>query len=304
MPCTVTTHRDTLRRLTAAQKRDLTVRSDRRGLMQLGVHLAAIALCLWGNVTAEGPVRWAAILGQGIGMVFLFTAMHECSHGTAFRSRWLNRLVGVVAGMVLLIGPKWFFHFHQDHHKFTQDPDRDPELGTPKPSGPGGYLWYLSGIPFWLANIRVLLGNAGGRRRDSYVPEVMRRAVAQEARRMLAGYLVMLPLLAVGGLLVPYVLLPLAAGAPFLRAYPPGQDAGCAEAEGNMLLNTRTLLTTAPVRFLAWNMPYHAEHHSFPAVPFHALPRLHQVMKDDIRHLEPGYVSFHRRFVRMISGRV
>ena len=304
MPCAVTTHRDTLRRLTAAQKRDLTVRSDRRGLMQLGVHLAAIALCLWGNVTAEGPVRWAAILGQGIGMVFLFTAMHECSHGTAFRSRWLNRLVGVVAGMVLLIGPRWFFHFHQDHHKFTQDPDRDPELGTPKPSGPGGYLWYLSGIPFWLANIRVLLGNAGGRRRDSYVPEVMRRAVAQEARRMLAGYLVMLPLLAVGGLLVPYVLLPLAAGAPFLRAYLLAEHAGCAEAEGNMLLNTRTLLTTAPVRFLAWNMPYHAEHHSFPAVPFHALPRLHQVMKDDIRHLEPGYVSFHRRFVRMISGRV
>ena len=206
--------------------------------------------------------------------------------------------------MVLLIGPRWFFHFHQDHHKFTQDPDRDPELGTPKPSGPGGYLWYLSGIPFWLANIRVLLGNAGGRRRDSYVPEVMRRAVAQEARRMLAGYLVMLPLLAAGGLLVPYVLLPLAAGAPFLRAYLLAEHAGCAEAEGNMLLNTRTLLTTAPVRFLAWNMPYHAEHHSFPAVPFHALPRLHQVMKDDIRHLEPGYVSFHRRFVRMISGRV
>ena len=304
MPCAVTTHRDTLRRLTAAQKRDLTVRSDRRGLMQLGAHLAAIALCLWGNVMAEGPVRWAAILGQGIGMVFLFTAMHECSHGTAFRSRWLNRLVGVVAGMVLLIGPKWFFHFHQDHHKFTQDPDRDPELGTPKPSGPGGYLWYLSGIPFWLANIRVLLGNAGGRRRDSYVPEIKRAAVRREARRMLAGYLVMLPLLAVGGLLVPYVLLPLAAGAPFLRAYLLAEHAGCAEAEGNMLLNTRTLLTTAPVRFLAWNMPYHAEHHSFPAVPFHALPRLHQVMKNDIRHLESGYVSFHRRFVRMISGRV
>ena len=263
MPCTVTTHRDTLRRLTAAQKHDLTVRSDRHGLMQLGAHLAATTLCLWGNVTAEGLVRWAAILGQGIGMVFLLTAMHESSHGTAFRSRWLNRLVGVVAGMMLLIGPKWFFHFHQDHHKFTQDPDRDPELDTPKPSGPGGYLWHLSGIPFWLANIRVLLGNAGGRRRDSYVPEVMRRAVAQEARRMLAGYLVMLPLLAAGGLLVPYVLLPLAAGAPFLRAYLLAEHAGCVEAEGNMLLNTRTLLTTAPVRFLAWNMPYHDEHHCF-----------------------------------------
>ena len=59
---------------------------------------------------------------------------------------------------------------------------------------------------------------------------------------------------------------------------------------------------TAPVRFIAWNMPYHTEHHSFPAVPFHALPRLHRVMKDDIRHLESGYIGFHRRFVRKLSG--
>jgi len=64
-----------------------------------------------------------------------------------------------------------------------------------------------------------------------------------------------------------------------------------------MLANTRTLLTLAPVRWLAWNMPFHAEHHSFPAVPFHALPRLHQLMRDRLRHLDPGYIAFHRDFV-------
>ncbi len=95
---------------------------------------------------------------------------------------------------------------------------------------------------------------------------------------------------------------PLVIGAPFLRAYLLAEHAGCDEGDGNMLANTRTLLTTAPVRFIAWNMPYHTEHHSFPAVPFHALPRLHRVMKDDIRHLESGYIGFHRRFVRKLSG--
>ena len=34
-------------------------------------------------------------------------------------------------------------------------------------------------------------------------------------------------------------------------------------------------------RFLYWNMNYHVEHHMFPLVPFHALPLLHQAVKDD-----------------------
>lgn len=297
------THRDMLRRLSATQKRDLMARSDGRGLVQLGGHLAVIGLCLWGNVAADGTLRWAAMIGQGVGMVFLFTAMHECSHATAFRSRWLNRAVGLLGGLVLVMGPKWFFYFHQDHHKFTQDAARDPELGTPKPSSIGGYLWYLSGIPFWMGNIRVLFGNAVGRRRDAYVPAVKRDAVFGEARIILAVHVLLLALLAVNGWLVPFVLLPLLTGAPFLRAYLLAEHAGCAEGDDNMLANTRTLLTAAPVRFLAWNMPYHAEHHSFPAVPFHALPRLHQVMKDEIRHLDSGYVRFHRWFARRILGR-
>lgn len=44
-----------------------------------------------------------------------------------------------------------------------------------------------------------------------------------------------------------------------------------------MFLNTRTTLTTRVVRFLAWNMPYHAEHHAMPSVPFHKLPVLHDM---------------------------
>ena len=304
MSSDIVTHRDMLRRLSADEKRALTERSDRRGLVQLAGHLSLIALCLWGNVVGEGAVRWTAMLGQGIGMVFLFTAMHECSHSTAFRSQRLNRAVGMLAGMTLLIGPKWFFYFHQDHHKFTQDPDRDPELDTPKPSGIGGYLSYLSGIPFWAGNIRVILGNAAGRRSDPYVPETMQRVVRHEARLMMLFYLMVVPALAYAGWLIPYLLVPLVIGAPFLRAYLLAEHAGCDECEGNMLANTRTLLTAAPVRFIAWNMPYHTEHHSFPAVPFHALPRLHRVMKDDIRHLETGYIGFHRRFARELSRKL
>ena len=295
-----TTHRDVLRRLSTEEKRALMARSDTCGLIHLGGHLGLIGLCLWGNVAGEGALRWLAMAGQGIAMVFLFTAMHECSHATAFRSRWLNRAVGSVAGMVLLIAPTWFFYFHQDHHKFTQDPDRDPELASPKPRGVGGYLLYLSGIPFWTGNLRVLFGNAAGRQ-DGYVPAAMRGAVVREARVMLVLWAMAVLALAASGWLVPGLLLPLLIGQPFLRAYLLAEHAGCAEGDDNMLANSRTLLTTPPVRFLAWNMPFHAEHHSFPAVPFHALPRLHRVMRGQIMHLDQGYASFHRQFLGRLS---
>jgi fatty acid desaturase len=35
-------------------------------------------------------------------------------------------------------------------------------------------------------------------------------------------------------------------------------------------------------RYLYWNMNYHVEHHMFPMVPYHALPRLHALIKDDL----------------------
>jgi MocE subfamily Rieske [2Fe-2S] domain protein len=35
-------------------------------------------------------------------------------------------------------------------------------------------------------------------------------------------------------------------------------------------------------RFLYWNMNYHVEHHMFPLVPYHNLPRLHELVKADM----------------------
>jgi len=57
-------------------------------------------------------------------------------------------------------------------------------------------------------------------------------------------------------------------------------------------------LTGFPIRFLMWNMPYHAEHHLCPAVPFHQLPALHRLLQEKLAHVaaelpggEPGRPS-------------
>ena len=41
----------------------------------------------------------------------------------------------------------------------------------------------------------------------------------------------------------------------------------------------RTVYMNPVLRFLYWNMNYHIEHHMFPMVPYHALPKLHEEMK-------------------------
>ena len=56
-----------------------------------------------------------------------------------------------------------------------------------------------------------------------------------------------------------------------------------------MLQNTRTTFTNAAVRFIAWNMPYHVEHHVYPAVPFHKLTMFHAMVRGDLTVTANGY---------------
>ena len=81
------------------------------------------------------------------------------------------------------------------------------------------------------------------------------------------------------------------------------EHTGCEEAP-DIMRNTRTTLTVAPLRWIGWQMPFHVEHHLFPNVPFHALPKLHQRMGDRIEHLETdGYVRGHLKILSALAHR-
>jgi fatty acid desaturase len=66
----------------------------------------------------------------------------------------------------------------------------------------------------------------------------------------------------------------------------------------DLLRNTRTVMSIAPVRWLAWNMAYHAEHHAVPGVPFHALPSLHRVLGPHLEDVQPGYIATQQQLIR------
>ncbi|MCB9957384.1 MAG: fatty acid desaturase [Rhodospirillaceae bacterium] len=275
----------------------LTVRSDAAGAAQTLGHAAA--LLLTGTAVVLAPTWWLALpamLVHGVVLVALFAPLHETMHRTVFRQRWANLALAQVAGFVLLIPPVWFRHFHLAHHRHTQDPANDPELVRPKPSTRAGYLVHLSGLPTWrllgLTLWRLGRDDTAGM---AYVPDHARAGIVANARRQLAAYAVVAVAALAAHSWLPLTLWlgPLVLGQPFLRAYLMAEHTGC-ELVPDLTRNTRTTLTGGLLRRLAWNMPYHAEHHLYPAVPFHRLPELHGIVGASLHHVAPSYRAAHR----------
>ena len=301
---------DALVRFTAHQlpREDLhalMARSDGRALLRAGWHLGVLATTgamLWRLRAAAWVVP--LLVAHGYVLAFVFCALHETAHRTAFRSRWLNAAVGTVSGFLTFWPYRNYRVYHWEHHRYTQDPERDPELFFAKPASWPAYLFMLTGVPNAVRRWGDLLRLAGGRADRPWMAPTERRPLIVEARAYLAAYVAVAVVSALAG--SPLVLLvwiaPWIAGQAFLRPYLLAEHTGCAITR-DCLENTRTTLTLPLVRLFAWNMPYHAEHHAYPAVPFHALPRLHERVRERIDHLEPGYVVATRKVNRHLFGR-
>ncbi len=285
-----------------ATLRSISRPSDARGLLQLAAHLAVLTATA-AAVLAARETAWLppAVVLHGVVLTFLFAPLHECIHRTAFRSRWLNDTVAEAAGFLLVLPPRWFRAFHMAHHRYTQDPDRDPELARPPVAGIAAYLWRLSGLPFWQDAIVGLVRRAAGHADDPFLNAQSRPDSIREARIYLAAY-VGLAAISFGtswDLLLWLWVLPALFGQPALRWFLMAEHTGCPKV-ADMRHNTRTTLTRAPLRFLCWNMCWHAEHHIAPAVPFFALPLLHRSIRAQLSVVQPGYFGFHTGLIRRL----
>jgi fatty acid desaturase len=278
-----------------AALKPLAQRSDRAGFMRLAGHAATLAATGAVVLLASGQplLLVPAMALHGAALMFLFAPLHETIHRTAFKSRRLNDGVAFVCGLFLLLPPDYFRAFHFAHHRWTQDPARDPELaGGGRPATRATFILYLSGVPYWSWQARILVRHAWGRVDAPFVTPAQRPRIVREARLVLAIYAAgaaasvafaspLLLLLWVGPALL---------GQPWLRAFLAAEHMLC-PAVPEMQRNTRTTLTNRFVRYYGWNMSYHAEHHLAPALPFHALPAAHEALRPNLQVTSPGYAS-------------
>lgn len=289
------------------QLRRLGQRRDGPGLFFLAGHLAALVLTATLVWLAFGTIwLWPAMFLHGVAVVHLFAPFHETAHSSAFKSRRLNEGVYWTTALVLGLPPTHFRLEHAAHHAHTSDPERDPEMiaatGTV-----GGYLWYATSIPYFKALLSSLVRHPFGAFtavERAFISERQHARVQRDARAMWAVYGTAAALsLAAGSTAALWLwLVPRVIAEPVMRVIRMSEHGACPLIP-DMLKNTRTVLTLRPLQWLNWNMAYHAEHHSLPAVPFHALPALHSHLGPHLTELEHGYLPTQGRILAVASGR-
>ena len=281
----------------------LSEKSDSAGLIRLALHLLLIGASgfwVWSSQASWWIVpSWVV---YGTLLTFIFAPLHECIHRTAFRSRGLNNIVAAIAGFILILPANYFRYFHFEHHRYTNDPARDPELLTEKPRTFLGYVWAMTGLTsYWLPQIRLLLSHAFGKVDSKFIPESAHRTIRNEARIHVALYIAIaaVSIYFQSALVVIFWIVPILIGMVALRLFLLAEHGGC-ELSSNMLVNTRTILTNPIVRLITWNMSFHCEHHLFPSVPFHGLPILHSQVREKLGTVSSGYLEFHREYLRSV----
>ena len=288
--------------LTVDRLKQLNTRSTSQGLLRLAAHCVILGISgyCWGHYAGQNwAIALPALVIYGFGFAVMFAPLHECSHRTAFAHNKLNDAVCWLAGVLSLYNSAFFRRYHKWHHRYAQDPDQDPELSDPVPQTIGEYLWTISGLPWWWGKLKTHTRVACGQL-DSYpfIPEAARGEVVRSTRLQLGVYAIaiLVSVLAHQPWFILYWLLPLMVGQPILRFILLAEHTGCSH-DRNPLTNTRSTNTLFPLKFLMWNMPFHAEHHLYPSIPFHQLPTAHQQLKPHLAYVDLGYVQVNHAIV-------
>jgi fatty acid desaturase len=292
--------------LSIQELRSLQVRSNLRGGVRLAIHAGLLVAAGWLVAVASGWTLIPAVFALGLVQVALFAPAHETMHQTAFASRRANAIVGWLTSCPSLLNWHFYTAFHLAHHRNTQIPGQDPELLAAPPASLAAYVLRVLGVQFWRLRLGVVVDCwRGDLSAYPYVSDAAAPGVIRSGRAM--------TLLMVGGSIASAWLFgwatpllfwigPQLIAQPPLRAYLLAEHTGCTE-DRNGLTNTRTTLTSGPVRLLMWDMPYHAEHHLFPSIPFHRLADAHRLIGSKLQVVQVGYTRWNVGFVRSLAQR-
>jgi fatty acid desaturase len=269
--------------------KDLMQRRDGPAIRDTAIWFALLAITALGGVFTWGT-WWAVPFFLAYGVLYgsvCDSRWHECGHGTAFRTQWMNNVVYLIASFMVMRNPVSWRWSHARHHTDTIIVGRDPEIAHMRPPALLQKALHFVGIPAVFQHFLILVRNAFGvisADEADYLPEDERGKAIFWARMFVGVHLAafalaiamwsILPLMLIGG--------PRIYGTWHMVMTGLLQHGGLAEDVLDHRLNSRTVYMNPISRWIYWNMNYHIEHHMFPMVPYHALPRLHDLIKHDL----------------------
>lgn len=271
--------------------------------IQFAIFLAACFGLAWYGLN-DLAIFIPSVLAVAILSMSLFALGHECIHNTAFKQRWENQFVAFLVSVPIFYPVEMFRLFHFQHHRHTHEIGKDPEItmaGKPVDTVLSGlhiYIVWHTGLPLMLFKVFMSIflsfpmPDAFWTKMLPYVNKNQRGKVARDAR---ITFLVHAAVICLGIFWSPNVFWIYAAlwlGHAMLAFYLVAEHNGLPH-EGNIFSRTRSMRTSALVKWIMWNMPYHAEHHAYPAVPWHQLPAFSKALSGEVQHEGKYYPQLH-----------
>ena len=298
--------RNTLRRLQE--------KSDNPSVRRFALHYASFLFLATAVVFSAPESNVAAFSLTGLLAAVwasLFAPFHETVHGTAFRSPWLNTTCGWLAGIPFGMAPAVYKEFHFDHHRFTQEPGRDPEVrafrGKPSQWPSTWFTWTLMIIGWGIITLKVrslvklpFLSEDRWERLAPWARKPLRPRLVRQSAIVGVMWVVLIGL-ATWHVGYRYILFAAILSHTFQAVWVTTEHTGL-PALGSILARTRTVVTRPFFRWWLWNMNFHGEHHAWPAVPWHALPELHLWTKDYLEARSSGYIKVHSEVVQTLKS--
>ncbi len=286
---------------------ELMERDDAKGWLQTILHLGlfflmgGIATYIWSEIDQS---NWAWALPLLVVVLFIhgtmgpfmgLIAIHELQHRTVFRSKFHNEFFEVVYAFISWSDYIWYQQSHAIHHRSTCHGAYDGEVRLPLRFSYKRWRFWL-GILAWnpaetWGRIKFVWNHANGRVVGDWyqfvLPENDKRLRARHrgwAKSLLIGHSTFALLFILIG--KPFLIVVFTFGTfycrwlGFLCGLP--QHYGLQSDVPDFMLNTRSFTCSWFPAFYYWNMQYHLEHHMYPAVPFHNLPKLRAAIEFDL----------------------
>jgi fatty acid desaturase len=290
--------------------RGLMHRTNLQALVTLGAWI--IACVATASLVVISRHSWwmlpAMTLYGGV-LSFAYAASHECAHGTAFKSRWLNETVFWITSLIFIEEPLYRRYSHAGHHTNTWFNRVDPQKPYGNPMTVLQYATVSLGLSLYVDAARQLLRHSTGQFTDAergFLPTSEIRKVSRNSRIMGACYITLLfsglVFLSTWPLLLYFV--PRFLGGCIINSYINTQHMCMAEDQRDHRQTTRSIRCSWPERLLYWNMNFHIEHHLYPAVPFHALPKLNAHIRSELPTPSRGVVAANIEILAAIARQV
>lgn len=230
---------------------------------------------------------------------------HECSHGTPFKTRWMNDALFQFASFLALRNPVVSRWSHARHHTDTYIIGLDPEITNFRPPDILRQMAAYVGLIEFPTAIRTMLRQAAGRLDEAervYVPLGEQPKIQRIAIIWTLIHIAVIWLCVYTQSILPalYVGLPRLYGVWFIQLVALPQHAGLLDDVFDHRLDSRTFHMNPIGRFIYWNMNYHVEHHMYPMVPYYNLPALHELIKDDCPPAYPSLWATYREIIPTI----